>query len=744
MMVWTVPAAALASVFVVAVLQPSHLDAVRARTSIETAITLFAVASAALLLARFNHTRSLRDLALLSACAAISVTQLAFGALPALGGSETIESSGAARLACEVVVALAFAAAALAPNRTIVRPRRAAAATGAVAIGAVLLAQIVQRLAGFKWGPTASHAGIAAAARYPVALAVHVGAAAVLLVAAIGFGSRMRPRDHVHALLTAASLFLAAATVQYLTMPSTAADWVTPAIVLQLLASAGVLTVAIMRYSESRRATAAQALNRERQRIARDLHDGLAQDLAFIVAQTQRTACALGPDHPLSVAARGALAVSRGAINDLSCSTAPLTGAALHQLAEELQGRSGVTVKVRIAGEPETESRPLFDADGREHLVRIAREAIVNATRHGGAHRIDVALERRMDGVRMCVRDDGCGIGGNPADRPNGFGLPTMRSRAAALGGQLTARELPEGGTEIEVQIPGKAPDGGRAGSQAVRLAVARLPTVVAAALMALVSVTPAGSAARQVHPQRSPSHARHRIWVPAPHSTWQWQLTTPVDTSVPAKVYDIDLFDNPASVVATLHREGRRVVCYLDAGTYENYRPDANQFPKSLLGSPNGWPGERWLDIRRLSVLAPIMRARFELCKHKGFDGVEADNVDGYQNGSGFRLTASDQLKYNKWLAHTAHSLGLSIALKNDVGQIAQLEPYFDFELDEQCFEYSECSQLHPFVAAHKAVFEVEYNLAPSQFCASANADGFMAMRKDLNLDAKRRACWH
>ena len=236
---------------------------------------------------------------------------------------------------------------------------------------------------------------------------------------------------------------------------------------------------------------------------------------------------------------------------------------------------------------------------------------------------------------------------------------------------------------------------------------------------------------------------ASGRIWAPAPHTTWQWQLTTPVRQSVPAQMFDIDLFDNPASVIAALHHRGRHVICYLDAGTYENYRPDAYRFPRSALGKPNGWPGERWLDIRRLSALEPIMRARLSLCRHKGFDGVEADNVDAYANDTGFPITAADQLTYNRWLARTAHSLSLSIALKNDLDQVPALVRYFDYALDEQCFEYSECAKLQPFVRAHKAVFEVEYNRSPASFCAQANALGFMSMRKTLDLDASREVCW-
>jgi hypothetical protein len=155
-----------------------------------------------------------------------------------------------------------------------------------------------------------------------------------------------------------------------------------------------------------------------------------------------------------------------------------------------------------------------------------------------------------------------------------------------------------------------------------------------------------------------------------------------------------------------------------------------------------SGWPGERWLDIRQLSILGPLMRSRLDLCKAKGFDSVEFDNVDGYTNNPGFPLTGSDQLRYNEFLADAAHARGLSAALKNDLDQVPQLLPYFDWALDEQCFEYSECSALSAFTDAGKAVMEVEYNRTPSQFCAQANAMDFNALYKHINLDAYRVAC--
>jgi hypothetical protein len=260
------------------------------------------------------------------------------------------------------------------------------------------------------------------------------------------------------------------------------------------------------------------------------------------------------------------------------------------------------------------------------------------------------------------------------------------------------------------------------------------------ASVVALIfAVAFSGNAAATTRPKPVPCHG---CWTPPQRVSWQWQLQGRVDRSIKAHVFDIDMFDNGARVVRTLHHAGRHVICYIDAGTWENWRPDAGTFPKSVRGKPNGWPGERWLDIRRLDVLRPIIRARIEKCAHRGYDGAEFDNVDGYANETGFPLTAGDQLAYNEWLANAAHRHGLSAALKNDLGQVRALLPYFDFALDEQCFQYKECSRLLPFVKAGKAVFEVEYKLPRSAFCAKADQLGFNSMRKRLSLRSWRRPC--
>jgi hypothetical protein len=233
--------------------------------------------------------------------------------------------------------------------------------------------------------------------------------------------------------------------------------------------------------------------------------------------------------------------------------------------------------------------------------------------------------------------------------------------------------------------------------------------------------------------------------WKPALRVSWQWQLMRPPKPSelLGVRMYDIDGFDTSRRLIRTLHRRGSKAVCYVSAGSRERWRPDAGRFPPSVVGRPlDGWPGEKWLDVRRLDVLGPIMRSRIRMCARKGFDGVEFDNVDAYQQRTGFPLSAADQLRYNVFLANVAHRRGLTAFLKNDIGQAARLLPYFDAALNEECHHYRECSYLNKFVAAGKPVFGVEYDLPTTVFCPSSNRHNFNFLKKGLALGAWRVPC--
>jgi hypothetical protein len=229
--------------------------------------------------------------------------------------------------------------------------------------------------------------------------------------------------------------------------------------------------------------------------------------------------------------------------------------------------------------------------------------------------------------------------------------------------------------------------------------------------------------------------------WKPKPGTTWQWQLSGTIDTTVDAQMYDIDLFTNDVAVMQALHAAGRAVVCYFSAGSYEPDRPDSVALAATGLGSVlDGWPDEKWLDVRSPAVRS-IMRARLDTAVSKGCDGVEPDNVDGYDNANGLGLTEADQVDYDSFIATEAHARGLSVGLKNTLGLVPTLVGKFDWALNEECLKYNECDGLQPFVAGGKAVFHCEYAASTVGICDKRPA-GFSTIVKHLALDAWRLAC--
>ncbi len=258
-------------------------------------------------------------------------------------------------------------------------------------------------------------------------------------------------------------------------------------------------------------------------------------------------------------------------------------------------------------------------------------------------------------------------------------------------------------------------------------------------------SVPVGGSSGPGGGPPGGPGGPPGGRWVPSQHLTWYWQLQGSINNSEPVAAYDIDGFDNTAAEVSALHGQGKHVICYVDVGTYEPGRPDSSKFPATVRGAGvEGWPGEEWLDISDLNVLEPIMTARFQMCREKGFDAVEPDNMDGYENSTGFGLTAAEQLTYDEWVAGEVHALGMAVFQKNDGEQTSQLESHFDGALDEQCNQYSECPNFQPYLAAGRPVLNAEYGLSTSSFCAADNAAGIMGARFGLELDGTTfEPCW-
>jgi hypothetical protein len=238
--------------------------------------------------------------------------------------------------------------------------------------------------------------------------------------------------------------------------------------------------------------------------------------------------------------------------------------------------------------------------------------------------------------------------------------------------------------------------------------------------------------------------------WTPSVSDRWQWQLAGTVDTRHDVTVFDLDLFDTPQATIDALRAQGRKVVCYFSAGSSENWRADFVRFADADQGRPlDGWAGERWLDTRSANVRA-IMRARLDLAAAKRCDGVEPDNMDAFENDSGFALDGKTQLDYNRFIAREARARGLAVGLKNDVVQLDALEPDFDFAVNEQCHEFDECGGYRVFTANGKPVFNAEYKTAwvtdataRAAMCSAARAAQLRTLVLPPALDGSfRYAC--
>jgi signal transduction histidine kinase len=192
------------------------------------------------------------------------------------------------------------------------------------------------------------------------------------------------------------------------------------------------------------------AVRREREGVARDLHDGLAQELAFIVTQTRRVAPADHADEAsllaITSAAQRALDESRALIGGLRAGDDRPLDVAVAEAAEELAHRTGASVRVTAA------DGVVLPAATRDALVRIVREGVTNAVRH--AHASDITVELTGEpGIRLSITDNGVGFDPAGASR-GGFGLTSMRERARAAGGDFQCLSTPGVGTQIDVVLP--------------------------------------------------------------------------------------------------------------------------------------------------------------------------------------------------------------------------------------------------------------------------------------------------
>lgn len=224
--------------------------------------------------------------------------------------------------------------------------------------------------------------------------------------------------------------------------------------------------------------------------------------------------------------------------------------------------------------------------------------------------------------------------------------------------------------------------------------------------------------------------------WRAAARVSWQVQLGTRPDLATKADVYVLDAFNAPVSAVDRLHAKGLSAVCRISAGRMSASAPDAARFPAAVVGRTG------WLDIRAWSEISPILADRFALCRDKGFDAADPTDVDGYQQPTGFALTAADQLTFNHRVAGLARDAGLRVGLHNDLAQAAALVDAFDFAIDEDCLAARACRLADVFTAAGKPVFHVEYVADGTDLCPQLRGFGYASIVKRSPIEAWRTVC--
>lgn len=421
--------------------------------AIETAATLVALLVAVLLVGRFLRAPMRSELVLAASLLLLGLTNLCFSTIPWIVDDELASFDTWAPVAGRLLGAAGVAVGALLPPEPVWHPRRALMRALTVVVAIVLVIGVAGAVlaphlpTGIDPSVPPDPSGPDLVGE-PSLLATQVIGMILYALAAFGFARRaQRTADELMSWLAAASALAAFSRLNYFLFPSIYSEWVYAGDFLRLAFYALILVGALREVTAYQREAAELAVHRERRRIARELHDGIAQELAFIRSQAHRLKA--GPDDPagnIMAAAERALDESRHAIATLARPVDASLDVSIAQAAEEVASRDGVAVELRL--------EPGLQAPDAVHdaLARIVREAIGNAARHGGAQSIEVTLSR-SDQLRLAVEDDGKGL---PAEQPNGrgFGLVSMRERAEALGGTIELAPRGDRGARLEVRLP--------------------------------------------------------------------------------------------------------------------------------------------------------------------------------------------------------------------------------------------------------------------------------------------------
>ena len=422
--------------------------------SLETANAIIALLVAFLIYGRYREHRRAQELLLLTALCTVAVANLIFTALPSaltLGRDADISRWGP--LAIRFFGTLVLTAAALTPAAARVKSRTAALALTGVAGVVVLLG-----VGGLLLGPDLPEpvdptvplddASGPLLVAHPLVSGVQVAGLLLYTVAALAFTRQSaRTGDELMRWVGAGCVLAAFARVHYLLFPSLYSDFVYTGDLLRLGFYLLMLVGASREIRSYWQARTVAAVLDDRRRMARELHDGLTQELSYIAAQSQRLAARPGDTttvERIGAAAGRAGDEARRAIDALTRPVDEPFPVALQRLADEMAHR----YEVKVLTELEPDAR--LGADQAEGLLRIVGEAVRNAVRHGAAKRIELRLNAHP--LCLAVSDDGRGFPVDaPESRTGGFGLTSMRERAEGMGADFAVTSTPGEGTTVQV-----------------------------------------------------------------------------------------------------------------------------------------------------------------------------------------------------------------------------------------------------------------------------------------------------
>ncbi len=420
--------------------------------AIESAAAIFSALVGYVVACRFARSRRLGDLWLLGALGVLATTNLFFSTVPAIAGGVDVAPFPWLRTAGSLMGAIALACAAFSPDVELRRPRREAATLLSGLAAALVLVAVGVAVLGVQspLGPDPTSSDAPQIGEWDTLGSLHLVAMSLFALAALGFARRARATtDALIVWLAVGSTLSAFARLHYFLFPAMDANWVFTRDFLRFGFYLVLLGGALIDVRAEQRRAAAEAAVGERRRMARDLHDGLAQELAFISMQSRLLAERSGEQAVghIAEAADHALHESRAAIAVLMCPAEASLDTAVAEVAQHLTSRCGVTLRLDL------DARAELSVDGREHLLRILREAVWNALHHGRATSISVELACE-DGIRLRISDNGVGFDPEAAlQQGHGVGLVAMAERARALGGELRLHAGPGRGTEVEVVL---------------------------------------------------------------------------------------------------------------------------------------------------------------------------------------------------------------------------------------------------------------------------------------------------